>query len=605
MSELPQIAMSARELFLIERLDERYRARTVAVIEGLREAHVRDTTIAHGLERAARQAGMDLLGVLRDEGLISSEQESRISAKLRGDARFFERSIVDVIDVARIQKACGEYGIDLRDRRAFMPVELTDSKLDGRSRLTVVVSRDRDRADAAQLFGSTYEVELAYASEKTIKSIYQSCFAETEQALVVALRAFESQMSANVGEGIDQVIVQMLRHGSFTGVSDIALKVVGSWGTINVKVGGVWRRIAECSMAAYDRIVRAIEMACDGNDSGQREIFRDTAFNRTKGLLTAALTSELSAYQYRLAIGRALSGTSVTIRILDEGTEVLDLSAVGILDDDLINLRAIAQRRSGLFAVVGPTGSGKTTFLHAFMKDSIDTLNAYVQTAERPVEYRIHNASQYPLDLAMEESAALEQVRRGLMRNAPNVILLGEVRTVEAANYALDFSTTGHLLVTTLHADSATMGVRRFLKLGLDPVDLAAQLLGVMAMRLVDQLCPDCKIPEDRAEYAYWRDEGATAASGSLRDLYQRNPGGCANCHFVGYRGRFAIYELMLGTSAVQEVIIEGGSERDLRKAGIAPGRSLIDSAKRSLWAGTIGVDELLRAMPASLGWRK
>ncbi len=602
MTDAKNRVLSEREQSLVGKLDERFRARTISVIHGLRAAGVRDNTICHGLERVTRVAGLDLLGILRNEGLISSEQEARISASLRGNAKFFERTIVDAVDVEAIQRACAQGGIDLRTRREFMPVELGEKAQSGRQRLTVVVARDRDRAEAEQTFGS-FDVVLAYASERTIKSIYQFCFADTELALLNTLRGFESQMSTAVGEGIDQVIVQMLRHGSFTGASDIALKVVGEWGTINVKAGGVWRRIAECSLPAYDRIVRAIEMACDGNDAGQREIFRDTAFNRGKGLLTSALNNELASYQFRVALGRALAGTSVTIRILDEGTEVLDLASVGILDEDLVNLRAIANRRSGLFAVVGPTGSGKTTFLHAFMKDSIDALSAYVQTAERPVEYRIHNASQYPLDLAMDEASALEQVRRGLMRNAPNVILLGEVRTEEAANYALDFSTTGHLLVTTLHADSATMGIRRFLKLGLDPVDLAAQLLGVMAMRLVDQLCPFCKIPETRQEHQAWVDE-AFAQPGVL-NLYQRNAGGCVNCHYVGYRGRFAIYELLLATSAVQEMIIAGGSESQLREAGIPKGRSLMDSAKRSLWGGAIGVDELLRAMPASLGWRQ
>lgn len=599
MTETTRHKMTEREIALVGRIGERSRERVANLIEILHRMRVKESAIAHGLERVSRWPESDLLAVLRDEGLVSSEQEARASALLR-DSRFFDRSIVDRVPFERIKRACETVQVSLKHQRAYVPVEVDDTA-GKRPELTVLVSRDADRADAVAAFPG-FDVKFGYASARTVRTVYQHGFAQTEAAFVECMTAFETQIASGVGgTGVQDVLTAMLRHASLIGASDIALKVVGRSGTVTLKTGGVWRRVLECSRAAYDRCVQAITTACEGNDGEEARIFRDTSFNR-KGSLGDVLRTQLADYEYRVAIGRAVAGTSVTIRILDEGTEVLDIEGIGVEDRDLANLRLIASRRSGMFVIVGPTGSGKTTFLHAFLKDSFDALGAYVQTAERPVEYRIPNASQYPLELRLEESVALEQVRRGLMRNAPNVILLGEIRTAEAAGYALDFSNTGHLLVSTFHADSAPMGLRRLLALGLDPVDLASQLLGIMAMRLVDQLCPQCKLPEERQEFSNWT---ASAHARGVTQLYRRSAGGCPDCNFVGYRGRFAIYELMLNNEEVQEALVRNASERELRAAGIGAGGSLLDAALKGLDRGAAGVEEVLRAMPASMGWRQ
>lgn len=597
----PPKPLTDREVALVSRIGERTRDRVAKLIPILHRMRVKESVIAHGLERLARWPESDLLAVLRDEGLVSSEQEARASAELR-ECEFFNRTIVDRVPFERIVRSCESRRISLRIQRSFAPVEVSDTEAE-RPVLTVLVARDADRAEAVASFPG-FHVKLAYASARTIRTVYQQGFAQTEQALIAVMTAFDGLVANGTsvgGVGVQDVLAALLRHASLIGASDIALKVVGRNGTVTIKTGGVWRRVLECSRAAYERCVQAIIIACEGNDGEETRIFRDSTFNRN-GSLGEILRTQLADYEYRVAIGRAVAGTSVTIRVLDEGTEVLDIESIGVEERDLANLRLIASRRSGMFVIVGPTGSGKTTFLHAFLKDSIDALGAYVQTAERPVEYRIPNASQYPLELRLEESVALEQVRRGLMRNAPNVILLGEIRTAEAAGYALDFSNTGHLLVSTFHADSAPMGLRRLLALGLEAVDLASQLLGIMAMRLVDQLCPSCKVPEDREEFAGWVTD---ARARGVTKLYRREVGGCPDCNFVGYRGRFAIYELMLNNDAVQEALLSNGSERQIREAGIAKGGSLLDSALKGLDRGAAGVEEVLRAMPASMGWRK
>src|SRR5574343_1582631 len=253
--------------------------------------------------------------------------------------------------------------------------------------------------------------------------------------------------------------------------------------------------------------------------------------------------------------------------------------------------------KTGLFLVTGPTGSGKSTTLYGALK-LIDPVSRWVQTIENPIEYSHGLWMQYQVPRsAADEGAGAASILKGLLRNAPDVSLLGEVRDAEIGRLLLELANTGHLAKSTLHANSAADAITRLKLFGLDMPGLASVLLGILAQRLIRCLCPKCKVPEDRAEVL------GQMAMDWIRPMqptpYQASHGGCPFCNYTGYHGRHMVYELLDVNANVVKAIEDDRPPNTIAQAGIEPNGNLRANAMRLVARGLTSMDvvnQLVRA---------
>jgi len=272
------------------------------------------------------------------------------------------------------------------------------------------------------------------------------------------------------------------------------------------------------------------------------------------------------------------------IRLLDRESTTADFDSLGFDATTAGTLRRLIQQSSGLLLITGPTGSGKTTTLYALLK-LIDPEQVSVQSIEHPVEFQHGLWMQYEVRrLADHEGQEWARWLKGLLRNAPRVILMGEVRDGETARILMEGANTGHLVVTSLHANSAASAVGRLRRLGVDAGDLADALLAVLAQRLVRTLCPACS-------------EADPDAGPDQPRLRRAAPQGCPECRHTGYRGRRLVHELLLSNPRVREAILEGSPSDALRDAGYLAGQTLWHSGGALLATGQTSREELERVL--------
>jgi general secretion pathway protein E len=276
---------------------------------------------------------------------------------------------------------------------------------------------------------------------------------------------------------------------------------------------------------------------------------------------------------------------------------VRDFKELGFSDEDKKRWDEMTNRPNGIVLVTGPTGSGKTTTLYSTLK-TLATPEVNVCTIEDPIEMVEGSFNQMQVQPQIELGFA-EGVR-ALMRQDPDIIMVGEIRDLETAEMAVQSALTGHLVLSTLHTNDAPSAVTRLLELGVPPYLLNATLNGVMAQRLVRTLCPHCKqkIEFNRAEdHAGW--DALVAPWKSNRPTHVYKPVGCLDCRMTGYMGRVGIYEVLLFTSAIKTLVAERAEIAAMREQGFKEGmKPLRISGAMKIGAGLTTVDEILKVAP-------
>ncbi len=293
---------------------------------------------------------------------------------------------------------------------------------------------------------------------------------------------------------------------------------------------------------------------------------------------------------FRVSVLPATFGERVVLRVLDKRQVKLDLAGLGFHPDDLVVLQRLAQQPHGLLLCTGPTGSGKTTTLYS-MLTSVDRPEKNLVTVEDPVEFQLEGVNQVltRADIGLTFAAAL----RAILRQDPDVIMVGEIRDTETADMAVKAALTGHLVLSTLHTNSAAGTVVRLVNMGVEPFLLNSSLLAVIGQRLVRRVCPSC-------QQAY-RPAGTIAKKFGLLDAQGRplelmKGEGCSSCFQSGYRGREVIAEILVLTPAMRELIIRRPQERELedlaRQAGM---RTLREHGLHKVRAHLTSLDEVVR----------
>jgi general secretion pathway protein E len=278
------------------------------------------------------------------------------------------------------------------------------------------------------------------------------------------------------------------------------------------------------------------------------------------------------AIDVRVSTLPSAHGERAVLRLLDKGEQKFSLESLGMDGEVLKEFHRLVQQPHGIVLVTGPTGSGKTTTLYASLT-RLDTRTSNVLTVEDPVEYELPGIGQTQVNPKIDLTFA--KALRAILRQDPDVVMIGEIRDFETAQIAIQASLTGHLVLATVHTNDAPSTVNRLIDMGVEPFLLSSSLLGVLAQRLVRKLCEYCK-RED--EHHRW------------------HPVGCEHCVNSGYKGRTGVYELLVVDDTIQGLIHGRAAEQELVKAATANGmRSMREDGERLVAEGVTSLEEVVR----------
>lgn len=387
--------------------------------------------------------------------------------------------------------------------------------------------------------------------------------------------------AARAGERpVIQLVDRIIAEGIQSRCSDIHLEPEEGGIVVRYRIDGVLREAMKLPKAAGIPLVSRIKIMAQ-LDIADRLRPQD-------GRARVAISG--NRVDLRVSTLPASQGEKVVIRVLDQRSTILSLDSLGLLPDELTRIHELLQAREGIVLVTGPTGSGKTTTLYSMLR-SVQARGVNIVTVEDPVEYRLQGIVQ----VQVNEKAGLTfpAALRSILRQDPDVILVGEIRDKETANIAVQASLTGHLVLSTLHTNDAASSVTRLVDIGIESYKIAAALKGVVAQRLMRRLCNSCRelavgqVPERMQKY--FPEQGT---------LYRAV--GCPDCAMTGYRGRLAIEEVLQVTEEVERRIAGNESVDRINDAAREGGmRSLWESGVAHVRKGETTVEELLRVLEA------
>ena len=377
---------------------------------------------------------------------------------------------------------------------------------------------------------------------------------------------------------IIQRVSQILAQAVAAQASDIHIETYEEKSVVRIRVDGEIFPIDEIDNKDAPAVVSRIKILSQ-LDIAERRMPQD---GRTKLRVHG---KEMDA---RVSTIPTMFGESVVMRLLEKNFDLLSLESLNFTPPTLKAMRQMLSVPHGIFLVTGPTGSGKSTTLYASMQE-LEGENLKILTVEDPVEYRLQWLNQ--VQVQPQIGLTFAKVLRSFLRQDPDVIMIGEMRDGETAEIAVQAALTGHLVLSTLHTNSALGAIVRLINMGVEPYLITASVVGVLAQRLVRKLCGECKVPlsPDQAQAAA-ASLGMAAPDGQT--LYRAV--GCPACRGTGYRGRLAIHELLVLTDEVKKVVLERGSSLGSDDGAYAGGNLLNDGITK-VFKGLTTAEEVLR----------
>jgi type IV pilus assembly protein PilB len=302
-------------------------------------------------------------------------------------------------------------------------------------------------------------------------------------------------------------------------------------------------------------------------------------------------------FDLRVSVLPTNHGGSAVMRILDRGSIQMNIRQLGFGEEDYQRFQGIIKRPNGIFLVTGPTGSGKTTTLYAALNE-INRPDRKIITAEDPVEYYLPGVNQ--VEVKHQIGLDFARIIRAMLRQAPNIILVGEIRDHETAEIAIQASLTGHLVFSTLHTNDAPSAITRMVDIGVQPFLVASSVIAIMAQRLVRVVCPKCKEP-DHPPVAEIKAAGFSADQ-VAKATFMRGRG-CNHCHHTGYRGRLGIFEMMKMNSGIREMTFNREPTQSIRRQARLLGmRTLLEDGLNKAVNGVTTLEEVLSICHHEMG---
>jgi len=467
-----------------------------------------------------------------------------------------------------------------------LPLRMTDSLLE-------VASASPFDIDAEKMlaFATGREVRMVLASPGKIREKVDETYRSNDVVAklltgmadneVTQLEDEAEDLGASAEEAAARPIIKLvdtlIADGITSRASDIHVEPTEAGIIVRYRIDGVLREIMKIPRKAGIPLISRMKIM-SGMDIADRLRPQD-------GRARVAVNG--NPVDLRVSSLPASHGEKIVIRILDQKGTVLTLNALGMAPNERESIEALVRNKEGIVLVTGPTGSGKTTTLYACLR-LVQNTGVNIVTVEDPVEYRL-GANIVQVQTNDKAGLTFASALRSILRQDPDVVLIGEIRDVETAQIAVQASLTGHLVLSTLHTNDAPNAVTRLVDIGMESYKIASALRGVVAQRLLRRLCTHCRVPDDEPPgraMAPWVPAGTKLFKAA----------GCSECAETGYRGRFSIVEVLVMTQELERLIGGGATADRIAEVARSGGmRSLFESGLHHVLEGLTSIQELLR----------
>ncbi len=382
---------------------------------------------------------------------------------------------------------------------------------------------------------------------------------------------------------IIRLVTMLIAEAVNTRASDIHVEPMANRVRVRYRIDGVCIERDNIPKRMQGSVLNRLKIMAD-IDLAERRLPQD-------GRIKMALGGE--DVDFRVSCLPSYHGECIVMRILRKESVRMGIPALGLEQDDLARFHRIIRRPNGIFLVTGPTGSGKTTTLYAAINE-LNRPDRKIITAEDPVEYNFTGVNQVQVNTQINPPLTFARILRSMLRQAPNIVLVGEIRDLEVAEIAIQAALTGHLVFSTLHTNDAPSAITRLVDMGVKPFLVASSIQAIMGQRLIRTICTECREVDPHPDSRVLNLLGFTEDDIQRTTFYQGR--GCGRCNGSGYRGRQGIFELMEMDSATRELAFNQSPVNEIRRAARAAGmRSLLEDGKAKIAAGITTPEELIR----------
>ncbi|MGH7730104.1 MAG: ATPase, T2SS/T4P/T4SS family, partial [Candidatus Eiseniibacteriota bacterium] len=542
---------------------------------------------------AQQRKNGDLLGAtLMRMGLVTEDVLMRTLQHQLG------LPLVDLSELAADEQALALVREELARKYVALPIEV-----EGRSSLTVAMADPLNVAALEDLrFHSgmfikpvlalpsaiAEAIERYYHIDRSVSEVISTIISSEDEVVVNAVtetehaQAIDDLIKESEGRPIVRLTNWLLHRAIEERASDVHIEPQDKELIVRLRVDGLLQEVQRLPKWTQSAVVSRIKILSNLDIAEKRQ--------PQDGRLMAEVAGR--RVDMRVSTLPTTHGEKVVIRIVDQGQSQRNITDLGLYAEDRARVESYLTRPQGIVLVTGPTGSGKSTLLYAALRH-IQTVSKNIVTVEDPVEYQIPGISQVQVDEKAKKSfpAAL----RAILRQDPDVIMIGEIRDKETAQIAFRASITGHLVLTTVHTNDAPSAVTRLVDLGLEPFMAASALTGVVSMRLVRTLCLRCKETYEVSAESLNR-LGARDLEADTVPLHRGR--GCPHCRTTGYHGRMGIFETLEVTDTIRALITRNASDGAIRTAAIESGmRTMGEDGLRKVLEGHTTLDEVSRVI--------
>jgi type IV pilus assembly protein PilB len=553
------------------------------IISLLRREKILDDQMLEKLLAKQKASGQSLIGLLKSENLVDDDQLTKIIAA--GNKIEFVTLSPDMVD----PMAAHLLSYDYVSQQNLIPVRLE------KDNLFVAMSSPLNLAAREQIEMKTgYKVVPLAATGSAIKQaiIFHFNVRNVTRQDIVSMRLKSAPAAAPekpkyesakaTSAPVTRLVASIINGAIDARASDIHIEPQEPDIKVRYRIDGILRDAIEVPGSVQREVISHIKILAD-MDISERRVAQDGHI---------AVNFNNNVYDLRVSSLPSVGGEKIVLRILDKNSGLQSLDEIVRDPDDNQKFRSLIANPYGMILLTGPTGSGKTTTLYSVL-GQLNTPERNIITVEDPVEYRLPGITQVQVKTSIGMTFA--SVLRSILRQDPDIILIGEIRDVETAEIAIRAALTGHLVLSTLHTNDASGAISRLVNLGIPPFLVASSLLGAIAQRLSRTVCKQCKEAYQASE-----EEIATLFEGGKKPdkltLYRGK--GCGSCFQTGYHGRRAIYEILPVSPAIRKLVVSGASDDAIKEQAMKEGmKNLRQSAVEAALCGDTNAQELLRVI--------
>lgn len=526
-----------------------------------------------------KKSGKKLGEVLKEKGYISQEDIIQVLEFQLGIPHLnLERIDIDEEAVKKIPE-------NIAKRHGIIPVKINENKIV----LAMSDPLNIFAIDDVKIY-TGMDVIPNIASVDDINKAITKFYSKQEAVLVAEQFTKEIGIDIKADEDLDEMVNSapivklvnsIIEQAIKSRASDIHIEPQENYIKVRCRVDGQLQEMMKQDVRLLPAIVTRIKIT--GNmDIAEKRIPQD-------GRMTT--TVDGNVYDLRLSVLPTIYGEKTVIRITSKTSFVKDKSQLGFYPDDMEKFSSILQNPHGIILVTGPTGSGKSTTLYAAVKD-LNKADVNIITVEDPVESKIEGINQVQVNT--KAGLTFASALRSILRQDPDIILVGEIRDGETANIAISAAITGHLVLSTLHTNDAPSSISRLADMGIEPFLIGSSVVGILAQRLVRRNCPKCS--EEYTPDSYQKKILKEVNIQNVDSIKLVKGTGCAYCAHTGYRGRLGVYEIMTITPKIRELINTGANASAIKQAAIEEGMiTLKSNCARLVMDGKTTIDEMLR----------